>query len=75
MDLVFDWCDVQVSTINTAQLTKAVPPSNSGAILAVDMSIGSGVRILSPAIGERPPHLEHLATTLKCTGEVFSSSK
>lgn len=36
------------STVNTAQLTKAVPPQLRGTMLAVDMSLGSGVRMLAP---------------------------
>ena len=35
--------------MNTSQLTKAVPSSQLGTILAIDMSLGSGLRMLSPA--------------------------
>mmetsp|Transcript_72737 Transcript_72737/g.229128 ORF Transcript_72737/g.229128 Transcript_72737/m.229128 type:complete len:424 (+) Transcript_72737:90-1361(+) len=36
-----------LATVNTAQLTKAAP-QESGTIIAIDMSVGSGVRIISP---------------------------
>ncbi|KAK9812840.1 hypothetical protein WJX72_004589 [[Myrmecia] bisecta] len=42
---------ILISTINTAQLTKAVPAGQRGTVIAVDMSIGSGVRVLSPTLG------------------------
>jgi OCT family organic cation transporter-like MFS transporter 18 len=41
---------VMFSTINTAQLTKAVPSGQQGTMLAIDMSLGSGVRMVSPAL-------------------------
>lgn len=39
------------STLNTARLTKAVNPSQRGTVLALDMSLFSGVRMISPALG------------------------
>lgn len=39
------------ATINTAMLTKAVPGRLSGSIVSVDMSIGSGLRMLAPMAG------------------------
>jgi MFS family permease len=38
-----------LSTVNTAQLTKAAP-SDAGSVVAIDMSVGSFSRMLSPAI-------------------------
>lgn len=42
---------VIVATLNTAQLTQAVPPSVTGSVLALDMAAGSGVRMATPGIG------------------------
>ncbi|MEW5299978.1 MAG: hypothetical protein WDW36_002944 [Sanguina aurantia] len=39
------------STVNTSQLTKAVTPSQTGTVLAIDMSLFSGVRMLAPSMG------------------------
>ncbi|GIL94659.1 hypothetical protein Vretimale_889 [Volvox reticuliferus] len=36
---------------STSRLTKATPPQQRGTALAVDMSLSSGVRMLSPALG------------------------
>jgi hypothetical protein len=41
---------IMFSTINTSQLTKAVPSSKLGTVLAIDMSLGSGLRMLSPTM-------------------------
>jgi MFS family permease len=38
-----------LSTVNTAQLTKAAP-LDSGTVVAIDMSVGSACRMLSPSI-------------------------
>ena len=38
-----------LATVNTAQLTKAAP-LDTGTIVAIDMSVGSGVRVLSPTV-------------------------
>lgn len=40
-----------LATVNTAQLTKAAPATDAGTIIAVDMAIGSGLRIVCPPIG------------------------
>eukprot|EP00959_Pyramimonas_sp_CCMP1952_P249343 5212139-Pyramimonas_sp.AAC.1 len=38
-----------LSTVNTSQLTKAAP-KDSGTIIAIDMSLGSLVHIVTPAV-------------------------
>jgi len=38
-----------LSTVNTAQLTKAAP-ADAGTIVAIDMSVGSATRMLSPSL-------------------------
>ena len=38
-----------LSTVNTAQLTKAAP-ADTGTIVAIDMSVGSAVGVLSPSL-------------------------
>eukprot|EP00195_Chlamydomonas_chlamydogama_P001003 CAMPEP_0202914444 /NCGR_PEP_ID=MMETSP1392-20130828/63103_1 /ASSEMBLY_ACC=CAM_ASM_000868 /TAXON_ID=225041 /ORGANISM="Chlamydomonas chlamydogama, Strain SAG 11-48b" /LENGTH=369 /DNA_ID=CAMNT_0049606089 /DNA_START=22 /DNA_END=1128 /DNA_ORIENTATION=- len=42
---------VMLTALNTSLLTKAVPPDQRGTILSVDMSMGSGTRMLSPGLG------------------------
>lgn len=39
------------STVNTAQLTKAVSSEQLGSVLAVDMALGSFTRMISPLFG------------------------
>jgi hypothetical protein len=40
-----------LSTINTAQLSHAAPPAVTGSVLALDMSLFSGLRLFTPALG------------------------
>lgn len=42
-----------LSTVNTAQLTKAAP-TDMGTIVSLDMSVGSGVRVVSPTARDAP---------------------
>lgn len=42
---------VTIVTVNTSRLSKAVPGSSAGTVLALDMSIGSGLRTVSPLLG------------------------
>eukprot|EP00197_Chlamydomonas_leiostraca_P013344 CAMPEP_0202880048 /NCGR_PEP_ID=MMETSP1391-20130828/34512_1 /ASSEMBLY_ACC=CAM_ASM_000867 /TAXON_ID=1034604 /ORGANISM="Chlamydomonas leiostraca, Strain SAG 11-49" /LENGTH=395 /DNA_ID=CAMNT_0049562493 /DNA_START=46 /DNA_END=1233 /DNA_ORIENTATION=- len=41
---------VVLATLNTAQLTQAVPSHVAGSVLALDMALGSGVRMLTPGL-------------------------
>lgn len=61
-----------LSTVNTAQLTKAAP-ADMGTIVSLDMSVGSGVRVVSPTVsaaGGRPlrraSRVEFRVTLLTC---------
>ncbi|WIA17363.1 hypothetical protein OEZ85_014225 [Tetradesmus obliquus] len=42
---------VTVATLNVARLTKAVPTSQAGTVMALDMSLGSGLRTVAPLLG------------------------
>lgn len=42
---------VTIVTTNTSRLSKAVPGSSAGTVMALDMSMGSGLRTVSPLLG------------------------
>lgn len=40
-----------VMLINTSQITRSAPPAVRGSLVAVDMALGSGFRMVAPAVG------------------------
>jgi predicted MFS family arabinose efflux permease len=49
--LPFSVCSFTFTTVNTAQLSKAVPQQHTGSVLALDMSLESVSSLVSPMLG------------------------
>eukprot|EP01023_Acetabularia_acetabulum_P010485 TRINITY_DN14767_c1_g1_i3.p3 TRINITY_DN14767_c1_g1~~TRINITY_DN14767_c1_g1_i3.p3 ORF type:complete len:101 (+),score=0.50 TRINITY_DN14767_c1_g1_i3:144-446(+) len=40
-----------LGSVNSAQLTKAIPSQLQGSMISIDMSIGSALRVVAPTLG------------------------